>query len=196
MSLLTESIRLENGKLYNIELHQSRMDRARRELFQCDKPFDLIQQIHIDREYQGVHRVRVSYQELIEKVEITPYQRRNIKFLKLITDNDIDYTYKYADRKRFDKYITEPGQDILIVKNGFITDTSFSNIVFFDGSMWVTPNTPLLKGTMRAFLLQEKIIIEETISLNDLVKYKKFRCINAFNGFDNPFEFEINMIKI
>lgn len=83
--------------------------------------------------------------------------------------------------------------DILIVKNGFVTDSSISNIIFFDGYKWVTPDTPLLKGTMRQFLLEAAEIKEETITVQNLTTFTSFRLINAMLGFDGP---EIDVSKI
>ena len=45
--------------------------------------------------------------------------------------------------------------EILIIKDGHITDTSISNIVFrLPDGWWLTPFTPLLKGIMRTYLLE------------------------------------------
>jgi 4-amino-4-deoxychorismate lyase len=43
--------------------------------------------------------------------------------------------------------------DIIIVRNGFVTDASYANLIFRKGDEWFTPATFLLAGTMRAFLL-------------------------------------------
>jgi 4-amino-4-deoxychorismate lyase len=94
----------------------------------------------------------------------------------------------------FAKYLTDEGCDIIIIKNGLVTDTSFSNICFYDGTRWLTPAKPLLKGTMRAYLLSKNLIIEKDISVEIIKSYKKLRFINAFNGFENPFELEISAI--
>ena len=72
-------------------------------------------------------------------------------------------------------------EDIIIVKNGFVTDSSFSNLIFFDGKEWYTPSTPLLKGTTRARLLNEKKITERVIKIEDIKNYKSISLINAFN---------------
>jgi 4-amino-4-deoxychorismate lyase len=70
----------------------------------------------------------------------------------------------------------------LIVKNGFITDTSSANILFYDGRDWVTPSTPLLMGTCREKLLRGGKIREENIKRDDIYKFKHFRLINAMIG--------------
>ena len=69
--------------------------------------------------------------------------------------------------------------DILIVKNGFITDTSFSNIIFLKCGRWYTPNTPLLKGTKRAKLLDLGLINERSIRPEEMGNYEKVGLINA-----------------
>ena len=63
--------------------------------------------------------------------------------------------------------------DILIVKQGFITDTSYSNVLFYNGKEWLTPTHPLLKGTQRASLLDQEIIRVAEIRLEDLHHFKK-----------------------
>jgi 4-amino-4-deoxychorismate lyase len=76
--------------------------------------------------------------------------------------------------------IPDPGDsDILLVKNDLITDTSFSNIILWDGNAWYTPSVPLLKGTKREFYLDKKIIHLRDIRLNELHYFKKIRLINA-----------------
>jgi len=191
MCLLIESIRLKNNKLINIPLHNERMDRSRRELFGCDDTINLLDIIHLEKEYQGLHKVRVTYDKIIHKIEIDPYQRRKVIKLKIVTDNNIDYTYKYADKTMLTKHLTEEGYDVLISKNGKITDTSFSNVALFDGKFWYTPAHPLLKGTMRSFLINNGKIIENVILTTDLKKFSKIRLINAFNGFEEPFELDV-----
>ena len=71
----------------------------------------------------------------------------------------MNYDLKYFDRKIFDDLKKNiKADDILIIKNGFITDTSIANILFFDGKKWITPKKPLLKGTVRERLLRMKLI--------------------------------------
>ena len=69
--------------------------------------------------------------------------------------------------------------DILIVRDGLITDTSFSNIVFSDGDKWFTPEEPLLEGTTRNRLLAEAKIHTAPVRPGDLGQFNTFRLINA-----------------
>ena len=71
----------------------------------------------------------------------------------MIDNDDICYPYKYTDRDNINRLIELRGDcdDILIIKNGMVTDSSYANVVFRDlNGNWVTPSTFLLPGTIRA----------------------------------------------
>ena len=48
--------------------------------------------------------------------------------------------------------------DIIIVKNGLVTDSFYANLAFLKNGIWFTPETPLLLGVQRQFLLSQKTI--------------------------------------
>jgi 4-amino-4-deoxychorismate lyase len=90
-----------------------------------------------------------------------------VNSLKLVdVCSDFDYHLKFADRSALNSLRELRGDcdEILIVKNGYITDTSYSNVVFTDGQHFVAPSTFLLPGTMRASLLNWGLITEATIT--------------------------------
>ena len=100
--------------------------------------------------------------------------------MQIVHDYEITYSHKFEDRTKFEKHLRESKADeILIIKNGLVTDTSFTNIIFSDGTKYFTPSTPLLKGTKRARLIEEGIIQVEEIGLNDIQKFQHFYLINA-----------------
>jgi len=73
--------------------------------------------------------------------------------------------------------------EIIIEQNGYLTDTTIANIAFYDGERWITPAKPLLKGTMRAKLLDEGLLHEKEIKKEDLKNYSQVALINAMIGF-------------
>lgn len=73
--------------------------------------------------------------------------------------------------------------EIIIVKHGLLTDTSFTNLAIYDGNHWITPKRPLLLGTKRAALLDKGIIQEADITLNDLRNAVKVSLFNAMIEF-------------
>ncbi|PID27509.1 MAG: hypothetical protein CSB55_08785 [Candidatus Cloacimonadota bacterium] len=99
----------------------------------------------------------------------------------MIFDNTVSYNLKLSDREYIQKLYKkrEDCDDILIIKNGLVTDTSFCNIVFYNNLEWITPNSPLLKGSMRAKLLKNSIIKEKKVTPDDIYKYKSYKLINA-----------------
>ena len=188
MFQLLETIKCLDGKLFNLECHQERFETAIKENFGISSKINLSGAITVPEFAQkGLFRCRVIYSSEIEKVEFIPYQHREVKSLKLVEDNEIDYHFKFVDRSRINFLFEKRGDcdDIIIVKNGYITDSTFANVVFFDGETWFTPDTPLLKGTQRAKLLKENIITETLIKPGDLYKYKKVGLINALNNLED-----------
>lgn len=124
---------------------------------------------------------------------ITPYTIRKIQTFKLVHNNDIDYSKKFADRSVLNSLVQQKGDcdEILIVQNGLITDTSFSNIIFKKENVWVTPKTPLLKGTCRARLLEKGIIEPADIEISHLKQFSHFMLINAMLDFDETRAFPL-----
>ncbi len=85
-------------------------------------------------------------------------------------------------------------EEIIIVKNNHITDTSFSNLLFLKGKDWFTPNTYLLNGVQRQHLLKNKKIKEAEITLQNIKQFSHFQIINALNDFDDMFIYPIDRI--
>jgi len=197
MYRLLESIRTEKGELQNLHYHQARMDASVKEILGFENSIRL-DKISVPTHCQkGLYKCRVIYSEKIETIEFLPYQRPEIKSLKIVTDNEIEYACKFADRSIFRQLLdkNENCDDIIIVKNGLITDTSYANILFFNGKNWLTPALPLLKGTQRAKLLSEEKIIAADIRSGDLPHFQKARLINAMMRFEDEVDVEINRIE-
>lgn len=188
MYQLVETIKCKNGELFNLRYHQARFNLTRRALFRLKNEISLEKSIQIPEKCQtGLFRCRVIYGEEIENTEFHPHQYRTIKSLKLIEANDLDYRFKFTSREKLNALFEQRGfcDDILIVKNGFITDSFMANVVFFDGRKWWTPDTPLLPGTQRARLIHEKKISVCPVTPADLPQYKKTGLINAMQDLDN-----------
>jgi len=170
-----------------MEFHQARLEKACVEYFGISAEIKLTERIEIpDFAKTGLFRCRVTYSTQIDKIEFIPHQYREIKSLKLLEDNEIDYHFKYAERERLQQLFGNRGDcdDIIIVKNECVTDSFAANLVFFDGIKWWTPDTPLLAGTQRKKLLTEGQIFECRITTSDISKYSKVGLINALNDLD------------
>jgi len=185
---LLETIKCKDGKLYNLEFHQARFDMARKDYFSCSNKINLAEFIQIPVEFLiGLFRCRVIYSDEVEKIEFLPHQIKKVESLKLVEDNEIDYKFKYLDRDKLNQlYEQREGcDDVLIVKNGCISDSFTANPIFFDGERWWTPNSPLLAGTQRAYLISEGIISVCKITPSDIDEYTKVGLINALQDFED-----------
>lgn len=184
MCQFVESIKFLNGKHYNLEYHQERLDYTRSVHFPQDNRLILSE---ILKEPEGLipnklYKLRFIYNQETCDIIYQPYSLRNIiQYFLLVCPNDFDYTFKTTNRSVFDaarKHL-KADEDFIYIKNGFITDTSFANLVFSDGKKLFTPSTPLLKGTKRAYYLKQGIIQEEEIKVSHISKFKSFTTINA-----------------
>jgi len=198
MCPLFETIKCNDGKLFNLEFHQVRFEKAQKGYFGISPQLTLSEKLEIPEfAKNGLFRCRVTYSKQIDKVEFLPHQFRQIKSLKLVEDNEIDYRFKYADRERLNLLFEKRGNcdDIIIVKNECITDSLAANLIFFDGEKWMTPETSLLPGTQRAKLLDEGKITECSITPEDIRKFEKVGLINAMQDLENMPVIELQNIQ-
>jgi len=189
MCRLVETIRSEYGKLINLEFHNERMMRTLFELFGLKKDIDLAGIVSVpDSAIRGVFKCRVEYDKEIRKTEFIRYNMKSVRSLKVVEDNTIEYNYKFTDRRSIERLWKKRNEcdDILIIKNGFITDSSYANVIFSDISgVWHTPSTYLLPGTRRASLLRQGKIREAKIGYHDLENYIELKLINAMLGMED-----------
>lgn len=187
MYQLVESLKLKDGIIQNLDYHQGRMNCSLEELFPGTEHIELSDVLTIPEDCQsGLYKIRVVYNRIIEKIEIEPYQLRIIQSLKVVHHESVDYHLKYTDRQVLQELFEQRGtcDDVLIIKNGFVSDSFTANVLFFDGTTWYTSTTPLLKGTKRQYLLDEGIISEREIREGDIAEYQKVGLINALIDFE------------
>lgn len=189
-----ESIKILDGKIYHLPLHQERMENTMKHHFGNVKLPLLSLAINIPMEYRkGLVKCRLLYTDSILRVDFQNYSFRKINRLKLVEDNDISYRFKAEDRTRLNRLSEQAkaGEEILIVKNGLLTDTSYSNIVLQKGSNLYTPLIPLLKGVKRRYLLDKGIIKEHNIEAKSLHEYERVYLINAMIDLDDEVMVEL-----
>lgn len=216
MCLLLETIRIENGHICNLMYHQERMNHARKILFRCSDRLNLAEIINahlssagfairpqktadlqsLHKKQSKPHKCRIKYVKEIQTIEFIPYKQPSINSLKIAHDDQIDYAFKYNDRSPLNELFAQKANcdDILIVKQGFITDTSYANILFYNGKEWLTPTHPLLNGVQRASLLDRELIQVADIRPEDLKHFQKARLINAMIRFEDKLDIKIDHI--
>lgn len=197
MSQFIESIKIEDRNIFLTELHQKRVNNTFSH-FGKDGSIDLMKIFeNLEHDEDGLFKLKITYDlNKNYRTQMIPYAISEIDDFQLVENNSFDYSFKFEDRKEFEKMKAKAkAEEIIIVKNNHITDTSFSNILFRKGKEWFTPSTFLLNGVQRQHLLKSKKIKEAEITLQNLKEYSHFQLINAMNDFDDMFIYPLSKIR-
>lgn len=186
---LFETIKIQNLRIQNPEFHLERIRNSRSTLWNNTKTNDfenLFNELELKELKElipeQIYKLKVIYNSQSNQFTITPYYKRNITSLKQVVADGLEYPLKYTDRRNIEHLLSDSlkdkedkeNSDIIIIKNGFVTDSSYANLVFAKNNELFTPKECLLKGTKRAKYLKEGQILEksiraEEIQLNDSV---------------------------
>jgi len=194
--LLIETICIRNGKVQNISAHNQRCHQARAAVFGRGRKINLRSYIDNDKAIWPVTKCRITYGHQVADVTYEPYLMKDIASLRLVDIGDYTYGHKYQDRSQLAAFYSQrqTSDDILMVKDGLITDSYYANVALRKHSKWYTPKKPLLEGTMRAKLLAKGKIEVRDIYAKKLHTYERVRLFNAMIPF-GKIEFETSSIS-
>lgn len=184
-----ETIKIKEGEAQTIAYHQERLERTLRHFFPslCNAlSMPSLEKLVAPTADMDFYKARVVYGEQgVKDITYAAYAMREIRSLQVVENDAITYDYKSTDRSSLNALVAQKGDcdEIIIVKHGLLTDTSFTNLAIYDGNHWITPKRPLLLGTKRAALLDKGIIQEADITLNDLRNAVKVSLFNAMIEF-------------
>lgn len=186
MPLFIESIKLLDGVFFRLDFHQERINGIFNQFFP-GKDKILLTELIKNQVYpeNGLFKMRILFDSNVSQIEPVPYQLPIIQSLKIIETDILTTFYKSADREKINVAFAkkEDCDDILFVKNGLVTDTSYCNTAFFDGKNWFTPKTPLIYGIQRQNLLISDLLREKDISIDDVSSYQSVCLFNAMIEF-------------
>jgi 4-amino-4-deoxychorismate lyase len=198
MSLLFESIKVVDGRFYNLFYHEQRMIRSLDMLWGVNEDVNLeLFLSNLKVPAKGVFKCRVEYDAKSKQVEFVPYEPKSVRSLKVVEHDYIAYEFKYKHRKVINELFgrREDCDDILIVRKGNVTDSSYANVAFRKGKKWYTPESALLQGTMRQKLLDANKIQTVQIQITDIKSFDSCKLINAMLEFDAP-EIDVSNIVL
>jgi 4-amino-4-deoxychorismate lyase len=169
-----------------LALHNARLNASRKKLYGCTDSIDLHAVLARERfPREPLLRCRVVYGRELVSVECTPYSPREIRTLEVVHVGELTYDYKFLDRTPLDRLVAaSDADDVLIIREGLVTDASFANVVFIRNTEWITPSTPLLRGTRRADLLSRGRIRESSVRVEEIGGFSHVMLINALRGPD------------
>jgi len=169
-----ESIKVVDGVPQNLELHAGRASRTIYDHFGIRGGLPMHEIMDEARRHpHGLYKMRILYSKDIISINCVEYQPRNVRSLKIVDGGNIEYSYKYEERSSLNRLLEQKEEcdDILIIKDGFVTDTSYSNIVFGKSGKLFTPKAFLLNGVKREFLLKSGVITQIEIRPSDISLY-------------------------
>ncbi|ABV66540.1 conserved hypothetical protein, putative para-aminobenzoate synthase component I [Aliarcobacter butzleri RM4018] len=181
-----ETIKCEDFEVFNLDYHQKRVANT--------IGLNINLQEYINPISEELLRCKLIYDENgVVDVLYFPYKKREIKSFKIIFDNEIEYSKKYLNRAKLDELYEKRDDcdEVIIIKDGIVTDTTIANIAIFYENSWITSKNCLLGGTTRARLLEEKKLFEKDITLDMLKNASKVALMNAMIGFDEIKNFKI-----
>lgn len=174
-----ETIKCKDYEIFNLDYHNKRVANT--------IGLNLNLQEYIYPISEELLRCKVIYDKNgILDITYFPYKKREIKSFKIVNCDEINYPKKYLNRKELDNLFNkkEDCDEVIIIKEGIVTDTSIANIAIFYEGEWITSKQCLLKGTVRNRLLEEKKLIEKEINLSMLQSTSKIALMNAMIDFD------------
>ncbi len=174
-----ETIKCENYEVFHLNYHQKRVAST------IGKNHDLLKQIQPPN--SKLLKCKVVYNEdEITDVSFTPYKKKEISSLKIIRKDEINYKQKSTNRAELESLYKQKGRadDILIVKQNLITDTTIANIAICVKNQWLTPKTALLQGTTRQRYIDNGTVEELDVTVELFKKAEKIALLNAMIGFD------------
>ena len=195
--LCIETIAVENRQFKNLKYHEARLNKTRNELWGYRDKWDLSAMIVVpDSVTNDLHKCRLAYGYEIDAIKWEPYSARTINKIQRVYHHSVDYSYKYDQRPELNLLYDQrkDADEILIIKQGMVTDAFYYNVAFFDGNKWYTPDTFLLPGTQRAFLLDSGIIKEAVIREEDIIKYSHIKLFNAMVDWGNAEVLDVKYI--
>ena len=180
MSRFIESICFKENRYQLLDLHQERINATFSQFFPKHLPIEL-RDLLPELSGNEKRKVRLVYDASQYKVQVQPYNQKKIDALKLIADDKIHYPYKFENRDQINRLLNQcpDFDDIIIIVDDCITESSYANLIFWNGQRWITPATYLLNGVKRQHLLNNNEIFESIIHPEDIALFEKVSLINA-----------------
>ena len=193
---LIETMLIENGEIFLLENHITRLEKsADYFLFYFDetKLRDLLKSILINLNTKLQFKLKLMLTKWGEiKFNLESIKRKKnygrivVSKIKINTQNKFQY-FKTSNRKLYNKEFKKckkKGFDdvIFLNENGLIVEGAISNIMIELNNEMITPpiKDGLLNGCYREFILTcQKIVVERSFGINELMKSKKVIIFNS-----------------
>ncbi len=178
--IFIESICFRKGNYQLLDYHQQRVNETFAHFFGGHAPLNL-KEILPPLSSTPRRKVRLVYDHSDFEIDVKDYQPKKINLLQVVHHDMINYAFKHGDRSLLDQLFAkvDTADDMIVVKNGKLTDSYYANLAFWDGNNWYTPETCLLPGVKRQALIDEGQLTKAPIGISDIYEYQSVSLINA-----------------
>jgi 4-amino-4-deoxychorismate lyase len=176
-----ENIKADNGLYRNLAGHAVRMDRTMRRFFRQPFVQSTLVKLLPSPPKQGVYKLTLLYSDSVISAEFSPFEKPVIKTLAMVDAGPFDYIFKSWNRDQLKAIRDFSGADeALIVRNGFVTNTTEANIVFRDpaGALF-TPLHYIHSGTKREYYIRNKTVTAYPIKQTQMDCYETVILVNS-----------------
>lgn len=186
METYFETIKCDDYEVFNLEYHKRRISNT------ISKNFALEEYIYPPNEKLLKCKVIYNRDDILD-ITYDIYTPREIARFKIIEENNIIYDKKSTNRTIINSLFSKKGlsDEIIILKNGLITDTSIANIAIYYDNHWITPDKPLLLGTTRERYIDNGFLKKKDITIDMIKNCEKIALLNAMIDFKISYKFDI-----
>jgi 4-amino-4-deoxychorismate lyase len=186
MNKFLETIKCHDYEVFNLQYHINRISNT------VGRNFSLEEYIYPNSKELLKCRIIYTKDEIIS-ITYDKYTPKNIKSFKLVYNDKINYKFKSCNRDNINKLLQQKDKadEIIIIKDNLVTDTSIANIAIYLDDIWITPKIPLLEGTTKNRYVDNKILLLKDITVNMLLKAEKIALLNAMIDFKILNNFDI-----
>ncbi|MBT4179278.1 MAG: branched-chain amino acid aminotransferase [Campylobacteraceae bacterium] len=185
-----ETIKCEDYEIFNLDFHKKRIANT--------VGLNINLEEYIYPPNAKLIKCKLIYDECgVTDVLYDVYVKKDVTSFQLVYDDNIKYNKKALLRDDLDALSEkrEKSDEIIIVKNNLITDTSIANIAIYLDEEWITPKVALLEGTTKARYVENNILKLKDITLEMLKNCTEFATLNAMIGFNIIEDFKIEGYK-
>ncbi|MBT3882305.1 MAG: branched-chain amino acid aminotransferase [Campylobacteraceae bacterium] len=185
-----ETIKCEDYEIFNLDFHKKRIANT--------VGLNINLEEYIYPPNAKLIKCKLIYDECgVTDVLYDVYVKKDVTSFQLVYDDNIKYNKKALLRDDLDALSEkrEKSDEIIIVKNNLITDTSIANIAIYLDEEWITPKVALLEGTTRARYVENNMLKLKDITLEMLKNCTEFATLNAMIGFNIIEDFKIEGYK-
>lgn len=137
MCQFIETIRVKDGRIFNLTYHEERMNRTRKEVWGKTDWLKITGVWSPEELPLECSKLRFVYDEAgIHDLTCTPYTRKEILSLRLVYDNNITYPYKSVDRSTLNE-----------LKNSRVIVTKYLLFVIITSQILPIPTSHCMTGS-------------------------------------------------